>query len=286
MEKAFDDVVRAIVKAQEIAGVDIFWDGEMRREEMTSYFAERIDGLTTYGPVRVWGNNYYKKPAIVNELGYRDELALSDYKFLRSITDHRIKVPITDPYTIVDWSFNEYYNTKEEAVYALAEVMNKEFKALVSAGANYIQIDSPAIAAHPNELEIAKNSIEIATNGVNAYIGLHICYGDYSKIYPQVLDFPVNQLDLELANKGFADIEIFKEYAFTKDLGYGCIDVHSIEVEPVEKIKENIEKAFEVVEPKRTYVSPDCGLKLLYPDIGFKKLKNMCEATKMLREEI
>jgi 5-methyltetrahydropteroyltriglutamate--homocysteine methyltransferase len=105
LEEAYRDAVKAVVKDHEIAGVDIIWDGEMRREEMTSYFAERIDGFTIYGEVRVWGNNYYLKPAIVDELRYRDELAIRDFLYLKEITDKEIKVPITGAYTIVDWSF-------------------------------------------------------------------------------------------------------------------------------------------------------------------------------------
>ncbi len=286
MEEAYKDAIKLVVKEHEIAGVDIIWDGEMRREEMTSYFAEHIEGFTIYGEVRVWGNNYYKKPAIVDELRYKDELAVGDFKYLKSITDKRIKVPITGPYTIVDWSFNEYYKNKEEAVYALAEVMNIELKNLVKAGADYIQLDEPAIPTHDDELEIAKNATEIVTKGVNAYIGMHMCYGDYRKIYPEILEFKVDQFDFELANKKFADIEIFKEYDFTKDLGFGCIDVHTRRIETKEEVKESIRKAFEIVEPKRVYVDPDCGLKLLPKRIAFEKLKVMVEATKELREEL
>ncbi len=286
MEEAYKDAIKLVVKEHEIAGVDIIWDGEMRREEMTSYFAEHIEGFTIYGEVRVWGNNYYKKPAIVDELRYKDELAVGDFKYLKSITNKRIKVPITGPYTIVDWSFNEYYKNKEEAVYALAEVMNIELKNLVKAGADYIQLDEPAIPTHDDELEIAKNATEIVTNGVNAYIGMHMCYGDYRKIYPEILEFKVDQLDFELANKKFADLKIFKEYDFTKDLGFGCIDVHTRRIETKEEVKESIRKAFEIVEPKRVYVDPDCGLKLLPKRIAFEKLKVMVEATKELREEL
>lgn len=52
------------------------------------------------------------------------------------------------------------------------------------------------------------------------------------------------------------------------------------------EVKENIKKAFEIVEPKRVYIDPDCGLKLLPRDVAFEKLKVMVEATKELREEI
>lgn len=286
MERAYVDSIKAVVKEHEVAGVDILWDGEMRREEMTSYFAEHIDGFRIYGEVRVWGNNYYKKPAIVDELRYRDELTVPDYSFLRKITDHRIKVPITGAYTIVDWSFNEFYKTKEEAVYALAEIINQELKALVKQGADYIQIDDPAISTHPDEIEVARNSIEIATRGVGAYTGVHVCYGDYSKLYPGILEFDVDQLDFEFANKNFRDLRLFREHDFTKDLGFGCLDVHTRRVESVGEIKDNIRKAFDLVEPGRVYVDPDCGLKLLSSEVAFEKLRNMCLAAEELRQEL
>ncbi len=285
MNEAYDDAVRAVVKDHEVAGIDIIWDGEMRRDEMTSYFARKIDGFVIYGEVRVWGNNYYPKPAIVDELRYREPLTVHEFEFLRSITDREIKVPITGAYTIVDWSFNEFYKTKEEAVYALAEVINQELRNLVKAGASYIQLDEPAISTHPEELEIARNAVEIMTRGVNAYIGMHICYGDYSGIFPDILDFKVDQLDFEFANRNFEDLKLLKEYDFDKDLGFGCIDVHTKRVESVEEVRRAIEMALEVVDPKRLYIDPDCGLKLLPRDVAFKKLEVMVKAKNAVERE-
>ena len=96
----------------------------------------------------------------------------------------------------------------------------------------------------------------------------------------------MDQIDLEFANRNFRDIEIFKEYEFTKDLGFGCVDVHTKRIESVEEIKDNIRKAFSIVEPERVYVDPDCGLKLLPPKVAFEKLRNMCQAAKELREDL
>lgn len=286
MESAYTDAIKAVVKDQELAGIDILWDGEMRREEMTSYFANHIGGFKIYGEVRVWGNNYYKKPAIVSEFTYRDKLTIDEFENLKSITNRRIKVPITGPYTIVDWSYNEYYKTKEDAVYALAEVINKELRGLVKAGCNFIQLDEPAISTHPEELEIAKNATEIVTKGVNAYIGMHICFGEYEKIYPNVLDFPVDQFDFEFANRKFSALEVFKEHDFTKDIGFGCIDVHTPRVESVDEVAANIERALTIWEPNQIYVDPDCGLKLLPSKIAFEKLKVMCEAAQKVRDKL
>ncbi len=278
--EAIKDAVRAVVKDQEVAGVEIISDGEVWRDEMTSYFANRIDGFVIYGEVRVWGNTYYPKPAIVDELRYRKPILLQEFEFLKKVTDRKVKVPITGAYTLVDWSFNEYYNSKEEAVYALAEILNEEVKKLVKAGADFIQIDEPAI--NSKDLEVVENAIEITLKGIKVYTALHICYNDYRKLFPGVMDLNVNQLDLEFANRKFEDLEILKEYSFDKDLGFGCIDVHSKRVESVEEIFKAIEKALEVVDSRKLYVDPDCGLKLLPRSIAFRKLKNMCEAVKRI----
>jgi len=55
---------------------------------------------------------------------------------------------------------------------------------------------------------------------------------------------------------------------------------------PIMKRKNSIRKAFSIVEPKRVYVDPDCGLKLLPSKIAFEKLRNMCQAARELRNEL
>ena len=50
--------------------------------------------------------------------------------------------------------------------------------------------------------------------------------------------------------------------------------------------EEKNRKAFSIVEPKRVYVDPDCGLKLLPSKIAFEKLRNMCQAARELRNEL
>ncbi len=285
-EEALDDAVRAVVKDQEVAGVEVIWDGEVRREEMTSYFAERIEGFVIYGEVRVWGNTYYPKPAIVDELRYSKPLVVHEFEFLKGITDREIKVPVTGAYTLVDWSFNEYYDRKEDAVFALAEILNEELKRLVKAGARFIQIDEPAIRVE--EIELAKNAAEVMLRGVKAYTALHVCYGDYEKLFPHIFEFKFDQFDLEFANRNFSEVDLLKEFvdSYDFDLGFGCIDVHSRRVERVEEVERAIERVLEFMEPERIYVDPDCGLKLLPRKVAFEKLKVMCTAVKNLRDVI
>lgn len=284
LKRICEKAIYQVVAEEERAGVDIISDGEMRRSEMVEFFAERISGFKFYGLVRVWGNNYYRKPSVVKKLEYKKPMLVEEYEFLKKITKKRIKTPITGPYTLADWSFNEFYKKKEELIFDLAEIIHKELKELEKVGANFIQIDEPALSTHPEEIEIAKEAVRKVVKGVKAKIGMHLCYGEYEKIYPALLEFDVDQIDLEFANREF-DIKWLKEYEFTKELGFGCIDVHNPKVESVEEVVKGIKEGLKIVPPEKLYVKPDCGLKLLPRKIAYKKLCVMVQAAKRLREE-
>ncbi|MEM3031264.1 MAG: methionine synthase [Candidatus Micrarchaeia archaeon] len=280
----YDKACLETIREHEQAGVEILTDGEQRRTEMTEHFAERMGGFRFYGNVRVWGNNFYRKPSIVGKLYYKGPMLLEEFEFTKAHTSHAIKVPITGPYTIADWSFNEYYSNKAEAVMALARMERKELQTLVKAGARFIQIDEPALSTHPEEIDIAIEAINHMVKGIDCKFGMHVCYGDYSKIYPALLDFRVDQFALEFANRKF-DIAFLKEHKFTKELGFGCLDVHNKRVESREEIIAGIRKGLEIVPPEKIYVNPDCGLKLLPRDIAYQKLVVMCEAAREIRKE-
>ena len=287
VKEALDDAVTSIVREQEAAGVDIPSDGEQRRDEMVEYFAERIEGFKFYGPVRVWGNAYFNKPAVVGELRYKGPMVLDEYLFLRRVsTRPMVKVTITGPYTIADWSFNEYYPSKEDLVKDLAKIINRELRELERAGATYVQIDEPALPTHEEEVEWAVETINEALRGVNLKLGMHVCYGDYSRILPYVDKLNVGQLALEFANRRFKDLRLLEEYGFDKELGLGVIDVHNRRVESPEEVAEAIRKALKIVPPEKLYINPDCGLKLLPREIARKKLVAMVEGTRIVRKEL
>ncbi|WP_254862916.1 methionine synthase [Halovivax gelatinilyticus] len=281
-DQATDDASRLITNEHERAGLDVVVDGEMRRNEMVEFFAHRIDGYEFNGPVKVWGHNYFDKPSVVREVAYDEQWLVDEYEFIAGATDRPVKVPITGPYTLANWSFNEAYEDDEQLAYDLADLVNEEVAKLVDAGARYIQIDEPALATTPDDHAIVGECLERIVDDVpnDVRIGLHVCYGDYSRIYPEILEFPVDEFDLELANGDYDQLEVFTDPAFTKDLALGVTDAHVAEVESVEQIEANIRKGLEVVPPERLVVSPDCGLKLLPRDVAFGKMKNMVTAAR------
>ena len=185
-----------------------------------------------------------------------------------------------------DWSFNEYFPTRRDLVLNLAEVVHQEALDLDQAGAKYIQIDEPALSTRPEEIDLAIETMKIVTDGLKAKTISHICYGDFSTIYPRLLDLAVDQLDLEFANSDFANLDIFKNPPFTKEIAVGVLDAHSHIIETKDKVKENIKKALEVFPLEKVYIDPDCGLKTRTPEEAEAKLKVMVSAVKEVREEM
>ena len=287
-EEAKNDASRLITNEHERAGLDLVTDGEMRRNEMVEYFAERIAGYEFNGLTKVWGHNYFDKPSVREPIEYDETWLVDEYEFTASVADKAVKVPITGPYTLAKWCFNEAYETDAELASDVAELVNQEIKKLVDAGARYIQIDEAALATTPDDYAIVGDCLEtvVADLPEDVYIGLHVCYGDYSRIYPEMLDFPVDEFDLELANGDYEQLDVFKEPSFTKNLGFGVVDAHIAEVESVEQIKQNIKRGLAVVPPNRLTVTPDCGVKLLPREVAFGKMKNMVQAAREVEAEL
>lgn len=274
------------IRIQEEIGIDILVHGEMERGDMTTYFAERLEGLGVSGLVRSYGNRYYRKPVIEAVPVRTKSMALEAYEYAQSLTKRPVKGMLTGPYTMVDWSFDEYFSSRRDAVMAMAEVIRDEVRDLEAAGARYIQIDEPAISTRPAEIGLAINAMKVVTEGIKAMTISHICYGDFATIYPRILELPVDQLDLEFANSNFANLGIFRHPKFTKKIAVGVVDVHSHVIESKEQVKDGIRRALEVFEPAQVMIDPDCGLKTRTVQEAIDKLRVMVDATGEIKHEM
>ena len=278
---------REWIQIQEELGMDLLVDGEQYRGDMVAYFADEMAGFAIAGLVRSYGNRYYPKPVVVGPVGRKAPVTVSWFKYTQSLTKKPVKGMLTGPYTIAEWSFNEHYPTRRELVLELARAIHDEVVDLERAGARYIQIDEPAIHTRPEEdFDLAREAMEIVTEGISAYTVTHICYGDVPKIYPAMLHLAVDQLDLALKNEEFALLETFRKAPFTKDIGLGVVDAHSHRVESVQEVADGIRRTLEVIPAEQVYVSPDCGLKTRTADETIGKLRVMVEGTKVVRSEL
>ena len=274
------------IRTQEEIGLDILVDGEMYRGDMVAYFADLLDGYSEGGLVRSYGNRYYHKPVISGKLSRPKPMTVEWFQYAQSLTDKPVKGMLTGPYTMLDWSYNEAYSTRRYAALALAEVVRQEAEDLDRAGARYIQIDEPAIHARPEELAIAIEAMGLVTQNLKAKTISHICYGDFAAIYPGILDLPVDQLDLAMANYDYRWLDLMDRQPFTKEMAIGIVDVHTHEMESVAEAAEGIRKGLKYVSPDKLLPHPDCGLKTRPVDESIAKCKVVVEAAKVVRQEL
>ena len=275
---------REWIARQEDLGIDILVDGEQYRGDMAAYFAEHLQGFTTSSLVRSYGNRYYRKPIITGKIERPYPITVEWWKFAQSLTSRPVKGMLTGPYTMMDWSFNEHYPSRRAAALALAKAIHEEARDLERAGARYIQIDEPAASTRVEEIDLVIEAMGIVTKGLKAKTLTHICYGNFPAIYPKMLKIPVDQIDLELANRHMDLLELFKKPRFTKEIGLGVVDVHSHRLETKEEVVANIKKALKVLKPEQIFVDPDCGLKTRTVEESIDKLRVCVEAAREVRK--
>jgi 5-methyltetrahydropteroyltriglutamate--homocysteine methyltransferase len=319
-----DVAIKAAVKDQERAGIDIVSDGELRRDNDIDYFLARIPGVNIAQRAKSDYYDYYDA-AVTAPLPEDDKLfspgretprtsrdmsdgearmsdmslgLARDFEFTRTLTDRPVKFSFTGPFSLsrritVD---EHAYKDQADLVRALARRLNLEAHALAAAGARFLQIDEPFLAGYPEQAELAVEAVNIVTDGVPATWALHVCYGNryarpsweghYDFLFPAVLAARVDQLVLEFARKGLEDLRLIKEYAWPWALGLGVIDVKSPAVESPDLVAARIRRALEYVDPGRLVVNPDCGLRHLTPDVARSKLRAMVAGAAIVRSEL
>ena len=283
LEKTERQATEFWIRKQEELGVDVLVDGEMYRGDMVAYFAEHMVGFEEGGLVRSYGNRYYHKPIITGELRWKASITVEWWKYAQRLTSKPVKGMLTGPYTVMDWSFNEFYPSRRDTCLALAKEIRKEVEALIQAGAKIIQIDEPASSVRQEELSVIIEAMDICTKGLPAYFISHLCYGAFETIYPGMLDLGVDNLDLEMSNSGLDMLNLFKRNRFTKDISFGVVDVHSHVVEDESVVEQRLRKALEVLPKEAVWVDPDCGLKTRTVDEAIAKMKALVNAAKALR---
>ncbi len=271
---------------QDEIDTDVVVDGEQYRGDMVAFFAEELPGLEIGGLVRSYGNRYYRKPVATGPVGRERPVTVEWWEYAQSLTSKPVKGMLTGPYTICDWSFNEHYATRRDFVLDLARVIRDEALDLERAGARYIQIDEPAASTRMDELDLVIEAMAIVTEPLSAHTITHICYGDFHRAYPKMLDIPVDQIDLEFANSDYSLLDEFSTHPFTKYIGLGISDVHTHAIEPVEEMAEGLRRSLKLLPPERVFVDPDCGLKTRTEDEAKAKLRNIREAVDIVKREL
>jgi 5-methyltetrahydropteroyltriglutamate--homocysteine methyltransferase len=271
------------IARQEELGLDVLVDGEMYRGDLVGHFASLLGGFVPAGLVRTYGNRYYRKPVLVSEVKWPGPLTVEWWRAAQAMSGRPVKSILTGPYTLLDWSFNEFYPSRGAAVMALARELRKEVETLVEAGAKIIQIDEPALSSRPAELTLAVEALHVVTHSMPAYFIVHACYGALESIYPGLLAAPVHNWDLELSS-GRLDLgELCAQHPFSRDLSVGVADVHAGALEDTETVQKRVEGALAALPVEQLWIDPDCGLKTRTAEDAIAVLRLVVEAAHAAR---
>ena len=290
--------IKAAVKDQELAGIDIVSDGELRRDNDVDYFLARIPGVHIPQRAKTDYFDYYDAEVTRPLPDSPDptlELA-SDFKFTRQLTQRPVKFSFTGPFSLSRRIRDAAYQDPGDLVRALARRLNAEARALAAAGADFLQIDEPFLAGYPEHVELAVEAVNIVTENIDATWALHVCYGNryarpsweghYDFLFPAVQAARVDQIVLEFARKGLDDLRLIGQHGWQRWLGFGVIDVKTSQVETPHLVAERIRRALEYVPADRLMINPDCGLRHLAPEVARQKLRAMVAGVATVRAEL
>lgn len=311
-----------VIQMFNTAGLDRVYDGEQHRTEMYDTFARRTDGLETAGTLNSFDANYFKKGIIEKEVKLKKggaDFFIDEFDFISAHTSKEVKPCLTGPYTMMDWSYLEYYRnlyeskglrgnaaiakSRENAVLDFANnVLNPIVLKLAKNGAKVVQIDEPAASTDERDSAAFVQSINESFKGLDSGVekAVHLCYSDYSALFPALAECKANSYLIEFTNHAsptkfrpedvdqdtFKALKLFREYGMDVNIGVGVIDIHSDLIETPEVVRDRVLYAAKVLgDPAKVQVNPDCGLRTRRWSIAFPKLCNMVKGTELARSQ-
>ncbi|MEF8772144.1 methionine synthase [Halodesulfurarchaeum sp.] len=278
--EAENDATRAAVLDQQRAGLDVVTDGEMRREGMVDYFTNVVTGYDAPGGDDDGSNWNASMPRVTEEVSTAEPWLVSDFEFVDTVATRPVKVTITGPFTLATFASTEAYDSIEKLALDFADLIAEEVPKLVEAGAEWIQLDEPGLGMSPHG-ELAHECLSRVAEAVpeDVRFGTHVCSGNYADLADDMVEFPVDELDLEFASPDADDpAAVFAGREFEMDIGFGVVDTQSRDAESVETIESRIREGLKHIPPEQLTISPDCGLKPLEREPAIEKLTNMVDA--------
>ena len=296
------DAMMAVLKTQELAGIDVVADGELYRWDinhaetngMIDYFVKPLTGIEaqlTRAQLETWrgrpGNQFRARPPgiVVGPIAAGRLDLRTDYESFRDLTDRPTKFTVTSPYMLAKMLADDHYHDLEALVMSLADVLQDQ---LAGIDAAVIQVDEANVTGHAHDGPLAAAAINRVLAGVTTEKAVHLCYGNYGGqtiqqgTYQKLTAFlnalEADHLVLELARRPQAELAMLKDVRAELGLGIGVIDIKDNEVESAERVAQRIERAAGELGPERIkYVHPDCGFWMLPRSVADAKMKSMVQ---------
>ena len=286
------------IRDQELAGIDLVGDGEMRRESYSNRLATALSGIDSdnHGTAIDRTGKANPVPRVVGPIRRVGPIEVQDVAFLKRHSTKPVKLTIPGPFTMTQQAQNDYYPSAEALAMDYAAAVNEEVQALFEAGVDVVQLDEPYLQARADQAQdYALAAIDRALEGVTGTTALHICFG-YALVHgntvkPKAYDFlaelnrsRVDVISVEAAQPNL-DPSILAELP-DKIIMYGVLDLSDPEIETPERVADRIRQALKYVSSDRLWIAPDCGMKYHSREVAFGKLKAMADGAAIVRREL
>jgi 5-methyltetrahydropteroyltriglutamate--homocysteine methyltransferase len=349
-ESRLKSAVTTIVREQAENGVDIVDDGELGKPMFADYVVDRISGFEGVNPnphvAFVNGENQpepfpeyaawrakqgpgagfvglrEKRPLCIAPLAWKDRAYERDIANLKAAMVGTSAVegflPSPSPGIIVMRIPNQYYRTEEEYLFAVADVLHDEYKAITDAGL-VLQIDAPDAAMSWDRqrwsgLSEFRSALGRRIEALNHalrdvpedQVRFHVCWGNGEA--PHVNDIPLADIvDLMLQVKAqcysveAANPRHGHEWALWQDVKLpegnmlmpGVIDSVTSFVEHPELVAQRIVQYARMVGRENVIAGTDCGFGTgatanprVHPEIVLAKFRTMAEGARIASKQL
>lgn len=335
------EAVAEVTKRQLAIGIDIVNDGEVGRVSYATYVKDRLTGfegesagspssyLAEYADefpewvARMAADPYRARrrlPACTGPVTLRDPDAVHRdiaalRAALRGTSPADIFMTAVSPGTIASFLRNAYYKTDEEYLYALADAMRTEYRAIVDAGL-VLQVDCPDLTGlgsltGPQDQFRARvrqriETLNYALDGLPPeQIRMHLCWGNWAG--PHTHDVPLRAI-LDLVFQARPSAISFEaanprhehEWVLFRDIPLpegktiipGVIDTCTNYVEHPELVAQRIVRFAQLVGRERVIAGTDCGFGTFVgrvtvdPRIAWVKLQALVEGARLASQEL
>ena len=300
------DAVRAALKMQEKAGIDIVGDGEQTRTHFVHGFLQGIEGVdfSKLKRIGIRADRYEADcPTVVAPVQRRKSVHGEDVRFARANTSRKLKFTLPGPMTMVDTLADDYYKDRARLAFALADLLNAEAKELAATGADTIQFDEPAFNVYLDEVrDWGIAALERAAAGLTCTTAVHICYGygikanddwkktlggqwrQYESTFPLLAKSSIKQVSLECANS-HVPIELIGMLK-GKDVLVGAIDVASSVIETPQQVAATLREALQYVPIEHLHGCTNCGMAPMTRAVAEAKLQALAAGARLLSQQL
>ncbi|HTX14392.1 MAG TPA: cobalamin-independent methionine synthase II family protein [Candidatus Baltobacteraceae bacterium] len=348
-KQRYEDLLRKsvedVVKMQAKVGIDVVDDGEYGKSSWANYIVDRITGFELrpgdMRPIEWLGRDLQRFPEVmaaefrgfaesggmparvcVAPIQYRDSGSIQRdirnlQSALRSVNVEEAFLPVVAPASAAFDGINEYYSSEKEYIYALADALRNEYRAIHESGL-VLQVDDAVLANMYDHLVqkspehyrrwagLRVEALNHALQGIpEDRVRYHVCFGSWH--VPHLADAPLEEIvgfilqvcagaySIEAANPRHEHewrVWESRKLPAGKILIPGVITHHTITVEHPRLVADRIVRFARIVGRENVIAGADCGfaqtemLQRVPPSVMWAKFEALVAGARLASDEL